>query len=148
MEEWKTIEEAPNYEVSTFGRVRSNTAKSKGKILKPYINREGYNQISLRYNNKTIKRSIHRLIAKTFIPNPEDKPEVDHIDRNPKNNCVKNLRWVTPLENTDNQERGETDEKYITNNQNKILLRIRRLKIWASFDTIEEAIMVRDFILD
>lgn len=62
----------------------------------------GYRKIG--YNNKNY--SVHRLIAETFIPNPDNKPCVDHIDRNPLNNNVLNLRWATVQENNLNQKKN------------------------------------------
>ena len=55
--------------------------------------------VTLCKNGKTKRLSVHRLVAETFVPNPEGKPVVDHIDTNPKNNSVDNLRWVTTQEN-------------------------------------------------
>lgn len=78
------------YTISHDG-ICSNT---KGKILKTF-NRKGYESITIR--NK--KYYIHRLVAMAFIPNPDNKPEIDHIDGNPLNNHVDNLRWVTRQEN-------------------------------------------------
>jgi hypothetical protein len=77
------------YEVSTLGRVMNSKT---GKILNPVIrNKYGYLSVCL---SKQMKY-IHRLMAEAFIPNPENKPSVDHIDGNPQNNCVDNLRWCT-----------------------------------------------------
>ena len=77
------------WEVSNFGRFRWN-----GKIRIPHIRPDGYLKIQNQY--------VHRIVAQAFIPNPENKPHVDHIDRNPHNNRVDNLRWVTPKENMQN----------------------------------------------
>ena len=64
----------------------------------PYINKYGYK--GLRINGKFTL--LHRLVATIWIPNPENKPQVDHIDRNKLNNSVNNLRWVTQQENMNN----------------------------------------------
>lgn len=98
MEEWKQIKDFPDYYVSNKGVI-----KSKRKILKPVkqINkRKGeYYYVTLFKNKKPKVCSIARIVAKTFIPNPDNKPNVDHINRNTKNNSVENLRWVTQSEN-------------------------------------------------
>ena len=99
MEEiWKVIEYAINYSVSNCGRVRQN---KKNKILKPYINqRNGYVYVFIRDNNgKYLNKRIHRLVAECFIPNPLNKPDVNHKDFNRSNNYVDNLEWATRSEN-------------------------------------------------
>lgn len=78
------------FNVTKDGRVFT----SQGKELKQY-NRKGYPYIVI--SGK--KYSIHRIVALSFIPNPFNKPEVDHIDGNPQNNNVENLRWATRREN-------------------------------------------------
>ena len=78
------------YTISDDGICRN----SKGMKLKSHL-RKGYESISIRKK----KYTIHRLVATAFIPNPDNKPEIDHIDGNPFNNCVDNLRWVTRQEN-------------------------------------------------
>lgn len=62
----------------------------------------GYMIIQFRINNVVQTHSVHRLVAQAFIPNPENKPQIDHIDGNPSNNVVTNLRWATPKENSNN----------------------------------------------
>jgi hypothetical protein len=80
------------YEISNLGRVKNLTS---GKILKNTLIREYY-VIQLR--NKKRMKQIHVLIAKAFIPNPENKPKVYHIDRDRTNNDIGNLMWVTTSE--------------------------------------------------
>ena len=79
------------YSIDTLGNVYRF-----GKILKPQINK-GYLQVKLYPECKWYK--IHRLVAETFIPNPENKPEVNHFDRDKSNNNVDNLYWATKSEN-------------------------------------------------
>ena len=99
-EEWKTIEEYPNYQISSMGRVKSLNYKRTGeeRIMKPYITKKGY--LRIKFLEK--KYLVHRLVAQAFLPNIENKPQIDHIDGNKQNNCVSNLRWVTNKENCNN----------------------------------------------
>lgn len=101
MEEWKLIEGYENYEVSSHGRVRNNKT---GRILKPKIHHDGYLRIGIYKNNIQKFYQIHRLVGSAFIPNLENKPQIDHIDNNPENNSVYNLRWVTYHENNVRRE--------------------------------------------
>lgn len=64
-------------------------------IIKPRIDKRGYKIVSLRIYSQKYFLSLHRLVAKTFIPNPNDYPVINHIDGNPSNNNVKNLEWCT-----------------------------------------------------
>lgn len=101
---WKTIDEYPNYQVSNMGNVKSLNYKRTGneKILKQYNHTFGYKIVSLSQNGKIKKVCVHRLVAMAFIPNPENKPEIDHINTDPIDNRVCNLRWVTSKENSNN----------------------------------------------
>ena len=98
MENWKTIKEASNYEVSNTGLIRNKTTN---KILKGRSSKSGYLQVSIKLDetNKFSNRYIHRLVALYFINNPENKREVNHKDGNKENNNVENLEWVTSSEN-------------------------------------------------
>jgi hypothetical protein len=80
-------------------KLRQYTKIVEEKILKPSLNKRGYLYIWLCKNAKYKGFRIHRIVAKTFIPNPENKPQVNHIDRNVLNNCVDNLEWCTNSEN-------------------------------------------------
>ena len=80
------------YEVSDKGRVKS-LKFGKERILKPVRNTCGYLQVSLYKKGEMKPYRIHRLVAKTFIPNPDNLPQVNHIDENPSNNKSENLEW-------------------------------------------------------
>ena len=96
---WKDIEGYNGlYKVSNLGRVKSFNQTSP-KIVSAQKTRLGYITIKLYKNGESIRKSIHRLVAKEFIPNPENKPEVNHIDCDKSNNSVYNLEWATRSEN-------------------------------------------------
>lgn len=98
MEQWITIQEASNYEVSTYGNVRNKITQ---KLLKGRLTKNGYLQVSLKIDetNKFSNRYIHRLVAIYWIDNLENKREVNHKDGNKENNNINNLEWVTSSEN-------------------------------------------------
>lgn len=98
------------YIVSNYGKIKSldriskngtGTFIKKGKLLKNHINNMGYEYIYLINNTNKKKMYVHRLVALTFLPNPENKKEVNHLDCNPLNNKVNNLEWCTRQENVD-----------------------------------------------
>lgn len=101
---WKDI---PGYEgkyqISNLGNVMSlhfKRSSTNKKLLKPIKNNGyGYLRVTLRKDGKYKAPTIHRLVAQAFIPNPENKPQVNHLDCNPENNKVTNLEWVTREEN-------------------------------------------------
>lgn len=100
---WKPIPgHEEYYEVSNLGRVRrikSSAGAKAGRILKGYLDSIGYLGVTLSINGKVRGFFIHRLVAMTFIPNPENKREVNHKDGNKTNNSVSNLEWATRSEN-------------------------------------------------
>ena len=87
------------YSIDRSGNVFSHI---NGKILKPHPNHRGYLMVSLYKDGKSKKSTIHKLVAITYIPNPNNLPEIDHIDTNRQNNNVENLRWCTRKENCNN----------------------------------------------
>ena len=97
-EEYKTITDFENYEVSNLGNVRNIKTK---KLLKPRID-SGYHRVHLYILGKISTKLVHRLVACTFLDNPEDKPCVDHKDNNRLNNNLSNLRFATRSENNQN----------------------------------------------
>lgn len=108
IEIWKDIQGYEGiYQVSNYGNVKSlmfgpKNVKCKGeeKLLKPSKGSVGYWRVQLYKSGKVSTICIHRLVAQAFIPNPDNKPFVNHIDSNKTNNHVENLEWVTPKENT------------------------------------------------
>jgi hypothetical protein len=109
MEEWKTLERIPKYEVSNYGKIRS-TKNEKVKLLKVCVNNWGYELVCLSDGKKRYTSYIHRLVAEVFIPTTNKALVVNHKDKNKKNNIVNNLEWTTVMENM--WHRDDT-EKYL-----------------------------------
>lgn len=102
LEEWKPVKEFEGlYEVSNLGRVRALSKRGfeRGGILKQRKNTGGYMELRLSKNNQKFNVLVHRLVAMSFIPNPDNKPCINHIDGNKQNNVVENLEWCTHKEN-------------------------------------------------
>ncbi len=103
-EVWKTVVidgvEHPLYKVSSLGRVICLNWRNTGnpRICRLSDSGQGYLGVKIDGVNKL----VHRIVAEAFIPNPEGKKEVDHIDTNRQNNLVENLRWTTRKENSNN----------------------------------------------
>lgn len=96
-EEWRTIKEFPNYQVSSLGRIKNIKTN---RILKPFKNKtSGYYYINIRNTRGRKCYRVHRLVATYFINNPLKLSDVNHIDENKSNNRVTNLEWVSHLDN-------------------------------------------------
>ncbi len=102
MENWKFIN--ANYEVSDKGNIKSVNYRGTGKsaIRKQSISKNGYMRVILSDNGKNKTYFVHRLVAEAFIPNPDNLPEIDHIDGDRANNHADNLRWSTRKQNANN----------------------------------------------
>ena len=103
MEQWKSIEGyGGRYQISDQGRFLSFGRNMKTPTLLKYdIMDNGYAKVYLYKDKKRTMHYAHRLVAEAFLPNPDNRPEVNHEDANRLNNAVSNLKWVTSKENTE-----------------------------------------------
>jgi hypothetical protein len=133
MEEWRSISDFPNYSVSNFGNIKNN----KTNKLMRLNNKGGYFHISLINNQSKKSLKVHRLVALAFIDNPEDKPEVNHKDKNKLNNNINNLEWNTKKEQAQHKSIG----LIYKSNKNKPINRLDKLsgEVLEKFNSIEEA---------
>ena len=134
IEEWRTavydgIVYEGLYKVSNWGRILSLNYRNTGKpeLMTPIANTKGYFQVGLWKNGEYKTCKVHRLVAETFLPNPENKPEVNHIDEDKTNNFVflnedgsvdkekSNLEWKTHKDNINHGTRNERVSKTLTN---------------------------------
>ena len=109
MEEYRPIKDYPNYEVSNHGNVRNIKSRN---IFTPVINRYGYKCFVLRKDGTQKTFKIHRIVAETFLENPNNESFVDHLDGNKQNNNANNLRYVSRSQNAMNSK------LYATNTSN------------------------------
>lgn len=109
---WKDIKGYEGlYQVSDLGRVKR---VETGRILKGYKITGDYLGVKLCKNNIKSSQKIHRLVAEAFIPNSENKPQVNHIDEDKTNNVVSNLEWMTATENNNHGTRNKRAAKTIS----------------------------------
>lgn len=111
---WEALPSVTGVEVSTFGRVRildrvvpcgNGTRFIKGRVLKQFDNSKGYLQVNIKVDGKWTRKTVHRLVAQTFIPNPNGFPMINHKDSDRTNNNVDNLEWCTAKYNSQYQEK-------------------------------------------
>ena len=123
MEDFKIIKSCNLYEINKYGEVRNSKTN---KQIKPYIDKCGYVKIGLRNNGKKKQYYVHRLVAETFIPNPNQYPCVNHIDENKQNNSIDNLEWCTYIYNlnygTRNQRSAEKHKGKKASDETKLKL--------------------------
>ena len=104
---WKDIDGYEGlYQISNKGRVK-RLYKASERILKPRDNGRGYLRVHLTKENTSKHIRVHRLVARAFIPNPDNLPEINHRDENKKNNCVENLEWMRHIDNCNYGTRNE-----------------------------------------
>ena len=146
--EWRTIPGYPAYEVSNIGDVRHGDRVLKGMVI---TRPNGYKQVRVGLYKEVKKKMciVSRLVAQVFLPNPDNLPTVDHIDRNSLNNHISNLRWASL--HTQNMNRyhpiGASGHRHISKNRNGWQVEIQRHKkkvFHKCFPTIEEAVEARD----
>ena len=97
MEIWKKIDGFENYSVSNMGRVRND---GSGRVLSLWNKYNGYKMVTLTRNYEKHIFQVHRLVAKAFIPNPDNFPQVNHINEDKTDNRAENLEWCTAKYNT------------------------------------------------
>jgi len=154
MEIWKDISEFSNYEISSLGRCRN---KDSNRYLSIELTRNGYYRYSLCKEGKIYHRLVHRLLGIAFIPNPDNLPQIDHIDDDSTNNNLSNLQWISASDNIRkashpvcSKERNSfSGHKYIYYHTHKkhYLFIIRKNKIQqrlGCFKTLEEALKAKE----
>jgi hypothetical protein len=109
-ESWIKVKGFELYSVSDQGKIRNDKT---GRILKGGLDKDGYPQLILCKNGSRVNRKVHRLVAEAFVLNPDNKPQVNHIDGNKQNNAASNLEFCT------NQENQDHFWRYLNNEQSK-----------------------------
>lgn len=137
--------------ISSLGRVMS--IRYGQKIMKPSIDRRGYSHVCLIKDHQKHTKSIHRLIGEAFLAPIEDKTTIDHIDRNPRNNNLANLRWANRSEQCINRNaysnclHKNISQSKITGWYHVVIKRNRAVMLNSAHPTLEEAIFHRDSFL-
>lgn len=117
------------YEVSSCGSVRRTENQ---RILKSFLNHKGYPHVVMHKNGKAYSKTIHRLVAEAFIPNPDNLPQVNHIDANKENNTVDNLEWISGLDNMRHAYRNGCFKPFSENQKAATMKNILKAQGWNS----------------
>jgi len=151
MEEWRDILDFPGYKVSNHGNVMNRFGKiMEGGIIETPDPALSYRKVNLVKDKKPYTVRVHRLVALAFLPNPDNKPEIDHINRDGMDNRLENLRWSSRADNAINTK----DRINITGHRHICLtpdmtyrVKIRRHNCDLfdyCFKELEEALSARD----
>ena len=157
MDTFVPIPDFPDYFINRNGEILSKKRYKEGRIIKSRINEtHGYYCIGLQKDKKQKSMFLHRLLALTFIPNPENLPHVDHRDRIITNNKLENLRWVSRALNMQNATRSKNNKQGHKNIYQCVSEKSYRVEIARNgtrsnkkrhckrFKTLEEAILYRN----
>lgn len=138
---WKAITDYPNYEVSTFGRVRSlerinitktgKTTVRGGRVLKQGTTSRGYKNVGVRNDYGVLTRNVHRLVMETFLPQ-DVLPIINHIDEDQENNHIDNLEWCTYSHNSTHNDTHIKRSKYVYQYS-------KEMKLLNIYRTVKEA---------
>ena len=134
MEIWKDIiGYEGRYQISNLGNVKSFTRTEEGFMMKAHLIK-GYYSVKLSNGHRGDKKesAIHRLVAQAFIPNPDNKPQVNHIDGNKHNNNAENLEWVTNGENGKHAFKNHLREHTTLYKKVKVVYKDGSVKIFKS----------------
>lgn len=138
-EMWKPIEGYEGiYEVSASGRVRN--VKKAGRMMTGSTVTHGYKAVTLHKNGCGKMMLVHRIVAEHFIPNPENKPQVNHINGNKADNRVENLEWATAQENLTHAMRtGLIHSQMAKPQPAELMIRLREGKGWSQQELADKA---------
>ena len=139
-----------NYSINKNGEIYSNFYK---RLLEPHIDNKGYANFGLCRNKKAIHTQLHILLGTQYIPNPNNYNTIDHIDRNPTNNNLDNLRWANWSIQARNRhttnKSGHKNIRITKYNHYRVVIMLNKKTIYdKTFKTIDEALSERDCELD
>lgn len=138
-EKWLPIKNIcdPIYEISSYGRARN---KLTGKIITLSSHRQGYKLVGLRLNTKQVRQMAHRLVAKAFLPNPENKSQVNHINNIKCDNRLENLEWCTQSENAKHAYDIHRNDRIKRKQDKKVrVFEINNPEVYKDFETMAMA---------
>lgn len=121
IEEWRKVPEFEGYRVSSLGRIMSFRRRKTRILSSRSTNTQGYIYVLFWVNGKSVCRYVHRVVASAFIPNPENKKCVNHIDGDIKNNLAINLEWSTHSENSKHSYRTGRQSKIKSKSRTRYL---------------------------